>query len=103
MHVLVDSARKAREQAAIRVRTSIQLRTAPVLVALMFPLVSCDQSGATDTDCESYTVSPDGGVSGFTAIGEWRTGSFCLQYCEKDYTSCRQVSETAVKCRIPCG
>ncbi|MBK7583314.1 MAG: hypothetical protein IPI67_24370 [Myxococcales bacterium] len=61
------------------------------------------QSGVTDTDCPSYLVSPDGGVAGFSAVGEWRTDAVCNQYCEPDFPVCQLDTPTTVRCQKGCG
>ena len=53
--------------------------------------------------CPSYVVTPDGAVTGFEAVGEWRTDSVCAQYCESDYPVCQLQTEGAVKCQKGCG
>lgn len=65
--------------------------------------VACSQSGATDTACPSYTVTPDGGVTGLGGVGDILTGAACLDYCEKGYTVCQLLSGDRVKCEMPCG
>lgn len=61
------------------------------------------QSGVTDTDCPSYVVTPDGGVAGFSAVGEWRTDAVCDQYCEPDFPVCQLQTQTTVRCQKGCG
>lgn len=74
-----------------------------VWLAVALAQMSCGQTGATDTDCDSYTVTPDGGITGFTHVGETRTGSVCAEYCEKSHKVCQLLSGHTVKCQIPCG
>lgn len=80
-------------------------RRSPRLVVLFASLaaMACSQEGATDTDCTSYTVTPEGGVTGFGAVGQLLTGAACLEYCEKGYTVCQLLPDDRVKCVIPCG
>jgi hypothetical protein len=61
------------------------------------------QVGVTDTDCPNYLVTPDGGVSGFYAVGEWRTDAVCNQYWEPDFPVCQLQTPTTVKCQKGCG
>lgn len=76
-------------------------RLAVPLAALV--AMACSQDGATDTDCTSYTVDVEGGVTGFGAVGDILTGAACLDYCEKAYTVCQLLSGARVRCEIPCG
>ena len=65
--------------------------------------VSCDGSTSSVTDCPSYIVVPDGGASGFSAVGEWRTDAVCAQYCQADYPVCQLATATSVKCQKGCA
>ena len=66
-------------------------------------LGGCGGTGNSVTNCPSYLVTPDAGVSGFSSVGEWRTDAVCAQYCQVEYPACQQVSATAVKCQKGCG
>jgi hypothetical protein len=63
----------------------------------------CESTGSRATDCPSYVVVPDAGVSGFSAVGEWRTDAVCGQYCATDYPVCQLASPTSVKCQKGCA
>jgi hypothetical protein len=65
--------------------------------------VGCGGSGSSVTDCPSYVVVPDAGVTGFSSVGEWRTDAVCAQYCAMDYPVCQLASATSVKCQKGCG
>lgn len=71
-----------------------------------FPLVlwsiSCGGSSEAPR-CPSYVVMPDGGVTGFTELGEWRTDEVCAKYCQSDYRVCQLQAEGEVKCQQACG
>ena len=60
-------------------------------------------SGSSATDCPSYVVVPDGGASGFSSVGEWRTDAVCAQYCHADYPVCQLATPTSVKCQKGCA
>jgi hypothetical protein len=62
----------------------------------------CGGTGNSVTNCPSYIVVPDAGVSGFSAVGEWRTDAVCTQYCGTDYPVCQFASATSVKCQKGC-
>jgi len=63
----------------------------------------CGGTGSSVTDCPSYVVVPDAGVSGFSAVGEWRTDAVCAEYCATDYPVCQLASATSVKCQKGCA
>jgi hypothetical protein len=63
----------------------------------------CGGTTSSVTDCPSYTVVPDGGVSGFSSIGEARTDAVCAQYCQTDYPVCILVTVASVKCQKGCA
>ena len=63
---------------------------------------ACGGSGNSVTNCPSYIVVPDAGVSGFSDVGEWRTDAVCAQYCGTDYPVCQLASATSVKCQKGC-
>ena len=65
--------------------------------------IGCGGTGSSVTNCPSYLVVPDAGVSGFSTVGEWRTDAVCAQYCETDYPVCQLVSATSVKCQKGCA
>ena len=54
------------------------------------------------TACPSYVVVPDGGATGFSSVGEWRTDAVCARYCQADYPVCQLATMTAVKCQKGC-
>jgi hypothetical protein len=60
-------------------------------------------SGTDDADCSNYLVTPDAAVTGFAAVGEWRTDAVCTQYCADDFTGCQLTTATTVKCQKICG
>jgi len=77
----------------------------PAWLALALALVAfvgCGGNGSGATDCPSYVVQPDGGVSGFASVGEWRTDELCASYCQDDYFVCQQLTATSVKCQKGC-
>jgi hypothetical protein len=63
----------------------------------------CGGTVNSDTNCPLYIVVPDAGLSGFSAVGEWRTDAVCAQYCATDYPVCQLASATSVKCQKGCG
>jgi hypothetical protein len=65
--------------------------------------VGCGGTGSSVTDCPSYVVTPDAGVTGFSAIGEWRGDAVCAQYCATDFPVCQLASATTVKCQKGCA
>jgi hypothetical protein len=65
-------------------------------------VVGCGGSGSSVTDCPSYVVVPDGGASGFSSVGEWRTDGVCAQYCQADYPVCQLATANSVKCQKGC-
>mgnify|MGYP003576357874 CR=1 FL=1 len=48
-------------------------------------------------------VTPDAAITGFAAVGEWRTDSVCTQYCSDDFPVCQLASDTSVRCQKSCG
>ena len=60
-------------------------------------------SEVTDTDCPNHVVTPDGGIAGFSAVGEWRTDAVCAQYCQPDFPACQLQTSTTVKCQKGCA
>ncbi|MFL5306081.1 MAG: hypothetical protein ACJ8F1_12760 [Polyangia bacterium] len=74
-----------------------------VWCSLLLAVASCGGSAKSVTDCPSYVVTPDAGVTGFTSIGEWRTDTICAQYCQPDYPVCQLATATSVKCQKGCG
>jgi len=79
----------------------LPLQTVTVIALATFALgAGCIESSATD--CPSYVVHPDGGVSGFTSLGEWRSDQLCASYCRRDYLVCQQLTATSVKCQEAC-
>lgn len=65
--------------------------------------IGCGGTDSSVTECPSYVVVPDGGVTGFSSMGEWRTDAVCAQYCDKDHPVCQLVSATSVKCQKGCA
>jgi predicted amidohydrolase len=65
-------------------------------------VANCDGSGTSVTDCPSYIVVPDGGATGFSSVGEWRTDAVCAQYCQADFPVCQLATATSVKCQKGC-
>jgi len=63
----------------------------------------CGGTSSSVTNCPSYVVVPDAGVSGFSAVGEARTDAVCAQYCDTAYPVCQLVSATSVKCQKGCA
>lgn len=63
----------------------------------------CGGMSSSATNCPSYVVVPDAGVSGFSTVGEWRTDSVCAQYCDADYPVCQLASATSIKCQKGCA
>jgi hypothetical protein len=75
----------------------------PVEVFWLLSLpTACSSETGTDLACPSYDVVPDAGVSGFSSIGESKSGSVCAQYCRSGYFFCQLVSQTTVKCQPAC-
>lgn len=74
------------------------------IVALFLTTVAvgCGGFGSSATDCPSYIVVPDAGVTGFSGVGEWRTDAVCAQFCAADYFVCQLTSATSVKCQKGC-
>ena len=66
-------------------------------------VANCGGAVASVTDCPSYVVTPDGGVNGFSSVGEWRTDAVCAQYCQSDYPVCQLATATSVKCQKGCA
>jgi len=64
---------------------------------------ACESEGTSQSDCPSYVVTPDAGISGFSSVGEWRTDSVCTQFCGSDYPVCQLATPTSVKCQKGCG
>jgi len=65
-------------------------------------VANCGGDGSGVTDCPSYVTVPDGAVTGFTSVGEWRTDSVCSQYCPADYPVCQLATSASVKCQKGC-
>jgi hypothetical protein len=55
---------------------------------------ACESQTTSGTNCPSYDVVPDAGVTGFSSPGEWRTDSVCAEYCKSDYPVCQLVNQT---------
>ena len=71
--------------------------------SVFMALASCGGTVSSVTDCPSYIVVPDGGATGFSSIGEWRTDTVCVQYCQADYPVCQLATATSVKCQKGCA
>lgn len=71
--------------------------------AIAAAVASCGGSRSSVIDCPSYVVVPDAGASGFSSVGEWRTGAVCAQYCQADFPVCQLMTPTSVKCQQGCG
>jgi hypothetical protein len=67
-------------------------------------LLSACGGSSSESTCPSYVVTPDGGVMGFSEVGEWHSDdAVCRQYCESDYTVCQMKTATTVKCQKGCS
>lgn len=64
--------------------------------------LGCGGTSSSVTDCPSYVVVPDAGVTGFSAVGEWRSDAVCARYCDMTYPVCQLASATSVKCQKGC-
>jgi hypothetical protein len=62
----------------------------------------CGGTTSSVTDCPSYVVVPDAAVTGFSAVGEWRSDAVCVQYCATDYPVCQLAAATSIKCQKGC-
>ena len=93
------------------------LRTLTLALGVCFLPSGC--TGSSPDSCPSYLVrldasalgsdgglpldsGVDGGVDGFTFVGEWRNYPFCTRYCAGDYFLCQLVNETTVSCYRGC-
>lgn len=85
-------------------RTMPRHCNALLLAVLATAVEACTvQSGETDTDCPSHSVTLDAAATGFSKVGEWRHDDVCLQYCTDPHEACTLVTATTVKCQVPCG
>lgn len=82
-------------------RVRIWLSALACSIALL--VANCGGTTSSVTDCPSYIVTPDGGASGFSSVGEWRTDAVCAQYCQSDYPVCQLATATSVKCQKGCA
>ena len=55
-----------------------------------------------DGDCPNHLVTPDAAITGFSAVGEWRTDAVCQQYCTANFPVCQLASATSVRCQKGC-
>ena len=80
-------------------------RRAVKVVALFGAILAagCSGTSVSVTNCPSCVVLPDAGVSGFSAVGEWRTDDVCAAYCDPNYPICQWLSTTSVKCQRGCA
>ena len=79
------------------------LRLLAIWLCAVSSLASCGGMSSSVTDCPSYLVVVDDGVSGFSSVGEWRIDAVCSQYCAADYPVCQLASPMSVKCQKGCG
>lgn len=85
-------------------RTAPRLRGSLLAAGLVAAVQACTmQSGETDTDCPSHSVTLDAAATGFSEVGEWRNDDVCRQYCSDPREACTLVTSTTVKCQVPCG
>jgi hypothetical protein len=66
-------------------------------------LLACSSSRGSETDCPSYVVVVEGGATGFSEVGEWRSDELCGEYCKDGYPVCQLVDPSRVKCQAGCG
>jgi hypothetical protein len=66
-------------------------------------LVRLDASALAPDGGAAVDGGLDGGVVGFTFVGEYGSGPICPRYCPSDYPVCQLVSETTVKCQKGCA
>lgn len=93
------------EEGYVRRRaSSLALASVVLLPAGLLPLACGGGQDATrPEECPSYKVTIDGGASGFSSVGEWRTDAVCQVYCADGYPVCQLVDPTTVKCQRGCG
>jgi hypothetical protein len=79
------------------------LRALGLSLGLALPLACGSDVHTDDGDCPRFDVTPDAAVTGFTAVGEWRTDSVCATYCPTDFPVCQLGSQSTVRCQRACG
>ncbi len=85
------------------VKMSVRIWLRALSCSVVLFVANCGGSATSVTDCPSYIVTPDGGASGFSSVGEWRIDAVCAQYCQSEYPVCQLATATSVKCQKGCA
>jgi len=64
---------------------------------------ACGAEESEPDDCPRFDVTPDAAITGFSAVGEWRSDSVCANYCPSDFPVCQLASQTTVRCQKGCA